>query len=205
MNRSETQKSFISRFIDWLSELSGYVSGVLILASMLVICYGVVLRYVLGASTVWQTELAIYFLMFAAFVGGAYGLKHGDQVKIDVVVNRLPGRAQLLVNFVAAILGFLFIATIAVLSFDLWWHAVQTGRRSGTAWNIPLSYPYFMLPLGMTLMALQYLVIAAEILRKFTSGRNGGPMPGESENIVEETGVRASVESEGAAEERKNQ
>ena len=205
MNRSETQKSFISRSIGWLSELSGYVSGVLILASMLIICYGVVLRYVLGASTVWQTELAVYFLMFAAFVGGAYGLKHGDHVKLDVVVNRLPGRVRLFTNFVAAVLGFLFIAVIGVLSFELWWDAVQTGRRSSTAWNIPLAYPYFMLPLGMTLMALQYLVIAAEILRKFISGEASGPIPGESEDIVEETGVQASDESEGAAEERKNQ
>ena len=204
MNSSETQKSFVSRSIGWLSELSGYVSGVLILASMLIICYGVVLRYVLGASTVWQTELAVYFLMFAAFVGGAYGLKHGDHVKLDVVVNRLPGRVRLFTNFVAAVLGFLFIAVIGVLSFELWWDAVQTGRRSSTAWNIPLAYPYFMLPLGMTLMALQYLVIAAEILRKFISGETGGPMPGEGEDI-EETGVQASDESEGAAEERKNQ
>lgn len=205
MNRSETQKSFVSRSISWLSELSGYASGVLILASMLIICYGVVLRYMLGASTVWQTELAVYFLMFAAFVGGAYGLKHGDHVKLDVVVNRLPGRAQLLVNLVAAALGFLFVAIIGVLSFELWWDAVQTGRRSSTAWNIPLGYPYFMLPLGMTLMALQYLVIAAEILRRFISGEASGPMPGEGEDIVEETGVRTSDESEGAAEERKNQ
>ena len=205
MNRSETQKSFVSRSISWLSELSGYASGVLILASMLIICYGVVLRYVLGASTVWQTELAVYFLMFAAFVGGAYGLKHGDHVKLDVVVNRLPGRAQLLVNLVAAALVFLFVAIIGVLSFELWWDAVQTGRRSSTAWNIPLGYPYFMLPLGMTLMALQYLVIAAEILRRFISGEASGPIPGEGEDIVEESGVRVSDESEGAAEERKNQ
>jgi TRAP-type C4-dicarboxylate transport system permease small subunit len=205
VNRSETQKSFVSRSIGWLSELSGYVSGVLILASMLIICYGVVLRYVLGASTVWQTELAVYFLMFAAFVGGAYGLKHGDHVKLDVVVNRLPGRVRLFTNFVAAVLGFLFIAVIGVLSFELWWDAVQTGRRSSTAWNIPLAIPYFMLPLGMTLMALQYLVIAAEILRKFISGETSDPMPGEGEDMVEESRVRASDESEGAAEERKNQ
>jgi TRAP-type C4-dicarboxylate transport system permease small subunit len=205
VNRSETQKSFVSRFIGWLSELAGYASGVLILASMLIICYGVFLRYVLGVSTVWQTELAIYFLMFAAFVGGAYGLKHGDHVKIDVVVDRLPGRVRLFVNFVAVVLSLLFIAIIGVLSFDLWWEAVERGRRSSTAWNIPLAYPYFMLPLGMALMALQYLLIAAEILRKFISGETGGPILGEGEDMVEETGVRASDKSEGAAEERKNQ
>ena len=185
MNRSETQKSFVSRFIGWLSELSGYVSGVLILASMLIICYGVVLRYVLGASTAWQNELAIYFLIFATFVGGAYGLKHGDHVKIDVVVNRLPGRVQLFVRLVAVILSFLFIAIIAVITFDLWWDAVQRGKRSGTVWNIPLSYPYFILPLGMTLIALQYLVIAAEIFQRLISGQTSGPTPDEGEEESE--------------------
>lgn len=186
MNRSGTQKSSVSRFIGWLSELSGYVSGVLILASMLIVCYAVVLRYVLGASTVWQTELAIYFLMFAAFVGGAYGLKHGDHVKIDLVVNRLPGRAQLFVRLVAVMLSLLFIAIIGVIGFELWWSAVQTGRRSGTAWNPPLSYPYFMLPLGMTLMALQYLVIAAELFRRLISGETSGRTPDESADEIEE-------------------
>ena len=204
-SRSETQKSFVSRSIGWLSELSGYASGVLILASMLIICYGVVLRYVLGASTVWQTELAVYFLMFAAFVGGAYGLKHGDHVRIDIVVNRLPGRVRLFINFVAVVLGFVFIAIIGVLGFDMWWEAVERGRRSSTAWRVPLAFPYFMLPLGMTLMALQYLIIAAEILRRFISGETSGPLPGEDEDIVEEAGVQASDESEGIAEERKNQ
>ena len=63
------------RYIERLSELAGYASAVLILASMLIVCYGVLLRYVFGASTVWQLELSTYFLMFAAFVGGAYGLE----------------------------------------------------------------------------------------------------------------------------------
>jgi TRAP-type C4-dicarboxylate transport system permease small subunit len=182
VNRSGTQESFLSRLIGWLSELAGYASSLLILASMLVICYAVLLRYVLGASTVWQTELAIYFLIFAAFVGGAYGLKHGDHVKIDVVVNRLPGRVQLFVRFVAAILGFFFILIIAVIGFELWWEAVQMGRRSGTAWNPPLAYPYFILPLGMTLIALQYLVIVAELFQRLVSGRPGGPPPDETED-----------------------
>lgn len=187
MSRSGTEKSsFPSRFIGWLCELSGYASAVLTLAAMLIICYSVFLRYVLGASTTWQNELAIYMLMFAAFVGAAYGLKHGDHVRIDVLVNRLPGRAQLLVRLIAVILSFLFIATIAVLGFELWWEAVEKGVRSGTVWNPPLSYAYFMLPLGMTLMALQYLVIAAGIFRRLISGETSGPMPDESEDEDEE-------------------
>ena len=162
MNRSETQKSFVSRSISWLSELSGYASGVLILASMLIICYGVVLRYVLVASTVWQTEQAVYFLMFAAFVGGAYGLRHGDHVNLSLIVERLPEKTRLYVRLLASVLGFLFVAIVAVIGYFLWWETTEAGRTSGTAWNVPLTYPYLIVPVGMTLIALQYLVIVVQ-------------------------------------------
>jgi TRAP-type C4-dicarboxylate transport system permease small subunit len=158
------------RYINRLSELAGYASAVLILVSMLIVCYGVFLRYVLGASTVWQLELSTYFLMFAAFVGGAYGLRHGDHVNLSLIVNRLPAKAQLYVKLAASVLGFVFIAVVAVIAYFLWWETTEAGRTSGTAWNVPLTYPYFIVPLGMTLIALQYLVIVVELFQRIRTG-----------------------------------
>ena len=158
------------RYIDRLSELAGYASAVLILASMLIVCYGVLLRYVFGASTVWQLELSTYFLMFAAFVGGAYGLKHGDHVNLSLIVDRLGGKTRLYVQLLASVLGFVFVAVVAVIAFDLWWETTQSGRTSGTAWNVPLTYPYLIVPLGMTLIALQYLVIVVQNFQRIKTG-----------------------------------
>ena len=171
------------RYIDRLSELAGYMSAVLILASMLIVCYGVFLRYVLGASTVWQLELSTYFLMFAAFVGGAYGLRHGDHVNLSLVVDRLPEKVRLYVRLLASILGFVFIFIVALIAYDLWWETTQEGRTSGTAWNVPLTYPYLIVPLGMTLIALQYLVIVVEIFQQIISGQTSDHQPDEGEDL----------------------
>ena len=168
------------RYIDRLSELAGYMSAILILASMLIVCYGVFLRYVLGASTVWQLELSTYFLMFAAFVGGAYGLKHGDHVNLSLIVDRLPEKVRLYVQLVASILGFLFVAIVAAIAYVLWWETTEAGRTSGTAWNVPLTYPYLIVPLGMTLIALQYLVI---VVRIFQQIRTSDHRPDEVEDL----------------------
>lgn len=167
---SRPDKFFLFRWVDRVSDLAGYISGVLLLVSTLVICEAVTLRYVIGAPTVWQTELSIYLLMFAAFVGGAYGLKHGDHVNVDLVVGKLPERARVVASIAAAILGLVFVVVVAVISFRLWWHATTTGMRSGTAWNPPMTYPYFIVPLGMTLMGLQYLSIIYDRLRDLRSG-----------------------------------
>jgi TRAP-type C4-dicarboxylate transport system permease small subunit len=158
------------RYINWLSELAGYASAVLILISMLVVCYGVLLRYFFGVSTVWQLELSTYFLMFAAFVGGAYGLRHGDHVNLSLIVDRLPAKTRLYVKLIASILGFVFIAVVAVIAYFLWWETTEAGRTSGTAWNVPLTYPYLIVPLGMTLIALQYLVIVVELIQRIRTG-----------------------------------
>ncbi len=170
MSGPGNRRSPFLSYIDRLSELAGYMSAVLILVSMLIVCYGVFLRYVLGASTVWQLELSTYFLMFAAFVGGAYGLRHGDHVNLSLIVDRLPEKAQLYVKLVASILGFVFIAIVAVISYFLWWETAEAGRTSGTAWNVPLTYPYLIVPLGMTLIALQYLVIVVELIQRIRTG-----------------------------------
>jgi TRAP-type C4-dicarboxylate transport system permease small subunit len=173
----------VLRYIDRLSELSGYVSAVLILVSMLIVCYGVFLRYVLGASTVWQLELSTYFLMFAAFVGGAYGLKHGDHVNLSLIVDRLPQKNRLYVRLLASVLGFVFIVIVAVIAWFLWWETTGAGRTSGTAWNVPLTYPYLIVPLGMTLIALQYLVIVVHIFEQIISGRTGDQPPDEGGDL----------------------
>jgi TRAP-type C4-dicarboxylate transport system permease small subunit len=170
------------RYIDRLSELAGYISAVLILVSMLVVCYGVFLRYVLGASTVWQLELSTYFLMFAAFVGGAYGLKHGDHVNLSLIVDRLPEKTRLYVRLLASVLGFVFVAIVASIAYVLWWETTEAGRTSGTAWNVPLTYPYLIVPLGMTLIALQYLVIVVRIVQQIRTSDHppdeGGDLEG---------------------------
>lgn len=155
----------VVRTIDRLSELAGYTSAVLILLTVLVICYAVLLRYIVGASTVWQTELAVYFLIYASFVGAAYGLKHDDHVKVDLVVRRLPPRVREVVRLIAAALGCLLAIGVAGVGVQLWWEVAEAGRRSGTAWNVPLAFPYIILPLGMALLALQYAAVIAGIVR----------------------------------------
>jgi len=48
----------------------------------------------------------------------------------------------------------------------MWWDAYRLGWRSGTLWNPPLAIPYAFIPLGMILLALQYIVYIAELILK---------------------------------------
>jgi TRAP-type C4-dicarboxylate transport system permease small subunit len=164
MPTSQRREPRLLRAIDAVTEICGYLSGACIALATLVICYSVTVR-ALGQSTIWQTELTTYLLIFVTFVGGAYGLKHGSHVNVDVLISRLPARARVAVELLAMALSLVLIVVVLLRGVEMWWLATTEGFRSGTAWNPPLTVPYAVLPLGMALLALQYLALAWRRIR----------------------------------------
>ena len=158
------------RWANVLSEISGYLSAVALVLATLAMMYGVLLRYFFGRPTVWQTEVSIYLLVFVTFVGAAYGLKHHAHVGVDLLVERLPLRARLLVRVVTALLALVVVAAVVWTSYGTWWEAVEGDFRSPTALRAPLSVVYAILPLGMVLVALQYLAFVIEGIRALVAG-----------------------------------
>lgn len=174
--REERREFFLFRWVDAVSEVVGYLSGACIFLATLVICYAVVLR-AMGQSTIWQTELAVYLLIFVTFVGGAYGLKHGSHVNVDLLLTRLPPRGRLVLQSLGVVLSLVLIAAVGWRSVHSWWEATQQGWTSSTAWNPPLTYPYAIVPVGMALMALQYLTILGRCVRELVRGRGETGQP----------------------------
>lgn len=150
------------RWASWLSELTGYLSGVALVVATLVTTHGVFVRYVLRESTIWQTETTIYLLMFVTFVGAAYGLKHHAHVGVDLLVEQVEGRARLVWKLITAVLCLGVVLVVLWTSFEMWHEAWEGGHRSATAWRAPLSIAYAILPLGMLLVALQYVAMIIE-------------------------------------------
>ncbi len=167
------------RWVDRVSEATGYISGGCIMLATLVICYAVVMRAA-GQSTIWQTELAVYLLIFVTFVGGAYGLKHGAHVHLDLLDHRLSVRGRLVLQTVRAALSLVLIAVVAWYSLQMWWEATSQGFTSGTAWDPPLTYIYAILPVGMILIGLQYLVVIARAVLELLGRSDDGDVEGRS-------------------------
>lgn len=170
VSENKTKKFFLFRWIDLLSEASGYLGGIAIVIATLIICYAVTVRYLFGIAGGWTTELSVYLLIFATFVGGAYGLKHDAHVGVDLLINKLSGRAQAAAKLIASLLALVIVSVVVWRAWTLWWEVTEAGFSSASAWGPPLAYPYFILPLGMTLIALQYLVIISTQIRQLIKG-----------------------------------
>jgi TRAP-type C4-dicarboxylate transport system permease small subunit len=168
------------RWANTLSEIAGYLSAVALVLATLAMVHGVLTRYLFGRPTVWQTEVSIYLLVFVTFVGAAYGLKHHAHVGVDLLVERLPLRARLGARLFNGILSLVVVAVVLWTSYGTWWEAVEGNFRSPTALRAPLSAVYAIVPLGMLLVAFQYLAFLIEGFQ----GLLGGEDAAESAEIL---------------------
>ncbi len=163
----------VFRAIELLSDLSGYVAAVAILIATLVIVEQVVVRYVFRLPTIWQVELAVYLLIAATFVGAAYGLKENSHINIELVTILLPPGVKRWLDLFTSSVALAFCAYLTWKGAVMWWEAYEGKWRTSSLWSIPLTYPYAILPMGMGLTSLQYVVKIADRVAELRGTRPG--------------------------------
>ena len=78
--------------VDGVSEYIGKSFGWLIFILTGMLCAEVLLRYFFNAPTVWADEGSTYVFGPYFALGGAYALKKGTMIKVDIIVNKLSHR-----------------------------------------------------------------------------------------------------------------
>jgi TRAP-type C4-dicarboxylate transport system permease small subunit len=158
----------IGLLIDGLGALSGAVIG----AMALLITADVVMRALAIRPLGWTVEMTEYGLLVVGFLGAPWVLRHGDHIRVDVVLRGLSpvwaGRMLILANAIALI-ACLFVA----------WYGLQAAMQAFARGSIlfkTLHMPQWIIlsimPLGVGLLAYEFL---SRILRRLA----GRAVPGE--------------------------
>jgi TRAP-type C4-dicarboxylate transport system permease small subunit len=145
------------KFVAAVSKACGMFAAALIGSAILVVCQMVVMRYFLNASTVWQTEFVVFSLVAATFIGSPYVLLIRGHVNVDLLPHYLGRRGRHLLALLASSGGLLFCLVLAWTGYDLFHEALVNGWTTDTVWQLPLWIPYLSLPIGIGLLALQYV------------------------------------------------
>jgi TRAP-type C4-dicarboxylate transport system permease small subunit len=146
------------RAVNFASNVLGVVSAAGIVAATLTITYGVIVRYLFRMPTIWQTEISIYLLMGATFLGCPWVLKEEGHIHIDLVTSRFTDRVNAYLNVFTSIVAMVFCVLVAWRAWIMWYEAFEGGWESESILSVPLVYPYLILPLGMSLTFLQFIV-----------------------------------------------
>jgi TRAP-type C4-dicarboxylate transport system permease small subunit len=145
------------RAVAGLSMLCGWTAALMILASVLITCQMIFIRFVLGQSTIWQTEAVIYLMIGATLLGLPYVQMMRGHVNVDLLPIWARGRVRKALALLVLISTMAVIGIMFFYSYEMWHFAWARGWKSETIWGIHLWIPYLALPLGFGLYLLQLI------------------------------------------------
>jgi TRAP-type C4-dicarboxylate transport system permease small subunit len=144
--------------IDGLTYLTGWTAALCLVGAAFIVTEAVVVRKILGISTIWQIEASVFLLILVVFAGAPFVQKNEHHLNVDLVVIHLAPRTREIVLIIVSIISCLIAAVLAWYAWPMWWETVVGNQHSESLWGPPLWIPYLFLPLGMTLLFLQYIV-----------------------------------------------
>ncbi|MEN8760177.1 MAG: TRAP transporter small permease, partial [Desulfobacterales bacterium] len=146
------------RITDGLTVITGWVAALCLVAAALIVTEAVIVRKLLGISTIWQIEASVFLLIFTVFVGASFVQKNEHHLNVDLVIIHLSPPTREITLIVVSIISCILTAILAWYAWPMWWETVVQNEHSESLWGPPLWIPFLFLPLGMTLLFLQYIV-----------------------------------------------
>lgn len=138
--------------------ITGVSAGVAAWCGALLVFAGVIARYVFDYGIIFAVEYTAYLTGFIAFVGAVYTQGVKGHVSVNLVVSRLPKRAQqwlgviTLTASLALSLVFLYWASVMV------WVSIDTGTRAVGATGTSTVVPQSPLVIGFFLLTIVLIV-----------------------------------------------
>ena len=142
------------------------IGMVAILAASLVLTSSVVSRYVMKASTDWQDETAVFLLVGGTFLCGAFVQSTRGHVGIEALVGVLSAGVNRVRMFLVDLVSLLFCLFFTWKCWTLFHEAWVDKQTTSSTWGPPLSIPYGLMSVGMTLLCLQLVVQVAAGLNR---------------------------------------
>ena len=159
----------IDRALRLINRAALTVGMVALVAAAFVLTYSVFSRYWFKAATDWQDEAAVFLLVGAIFLCGAYVQSFRGHVGIEAVASILPPAINRARMIFVDVLTLLFCTFFAWKSWTLFHEAWVDKQTTSSSWAPPLSIPYGLMAAGFTLLALQVLL---QTLAHFARPRN---------------------------------
>jgi TRAP-type C4-dicarboxylate transport system permease small subunit len=160
----------LSKIITCLTYITGWTAALSLVAAAIIVTEAVIVRKVFGVSTIWQIEASVFLLIFTVFAGAPFVQKNEHHLNVDLIIIHLSPRTREITLIIVSIITCLLAAVLAWYAWPMWWESVVNNEHSESLWGPPLWIPYFFLPLGMTLLFLQYIIY---IHGKITALRKG--------------------------------
>lgn len=146
------------RAVDAVSNVTGLIAMYIVFIMIGILAYASIMKVFFLPSN-WTVEMA-QFVMVAYFaIGGAYTLKEGEHVRMDLVYSGLAVRTKARVDLFTSVVLIGFLVMLQIGGISSLTYSIQYGEKSFSAWA-PIMWPIkLVLNVGIFLTLLQAVAI----------------------------------------------
>jgi C4-dicarboxylate transporter, DctQ subunit len=138
-----------------LNIIESALSGIFFIFGVGISLYSVFMRYVLGASQSWATEIYTMLLVWAIFIGFSTALKEDKHIAIEMVYDKSGPKMRNFSQVVTLLVGLGFSLFIVVTGMEMVLTAYSQGIKT-----IDLGFPiwvnYLIMPIAGTLLFIRF-------------------------------------------------
>jgi len=120
-----------------------------------VLTYSVFSRYIFHAATDWQDEVAVFSIVGAVFLSGAWVQSQRGHIGIEAIASVLPPGVNRVRQIVVDIMTLAFCTFFAWKSWTLFHEAWVDKMTTSSTFSPPLTIPYGLMAAGMSLLVIQ--------------------------------------------------
>jgi TRAP-type C4-dicarboxylate transport system permease small subunit len=151
----------VERALALLNSVIVVFAALALIAACAILSYSVAGRALFHSPNYWQDEAAVFLLVGATFMSSAYVQGQRGHIGIEAFVGLLSPTANRVRLWLVDVASLLFCAFFAWKSWTLTHDAYVDGQVSNSMWSPPLSIPYSLMAVGMTLLCVQLLLQVA--------------------------------------------
>jgi TRAP-type C4-dicarboxylate transport system permease small subunit len=122
-----------------------YVSVACMALILLLVIGQVIMRYIFNSPLVWSEELAVYCMVWLAFVGAIIAMRDKEHIEVDIVLVFLPEKFRHLMKLVSRSITAIFLLVLTVYGFQL---TMENYNIPSAANQIHMGYVYIIIPVS---------------------------------------------------------
>jgi TRAP-type C4-dicarboxylate transport system permease small subunit len=157
----------IDLFAEWVDRALQALLVIVLSGIFLLMFAQVILRYVIHSPFAWIEELAAYLLPVLALWGAAVCIRHGNHLKVDLLLEALPRVLRSLLVIAIHLLIFYFALKVYQSGHAL----VELGRNElVTSQTFSLYWPRMTIVMGGVIIMFQTAVVILKEVASLLGG-----------------------------------
>ena len=171
-------------FLDRLYLFSGYAAGVFLIAIFVLMMLLSAGRPV-GFNIPAGDDLVSWCMVATSFLGLAHTFRHGEMIRVGLLIDRLEGRTRHAVEIVSLLVGGFFVAFFAYYAVQLTWYSWAFNDMAQGVLAVPLWIPQLGYSGGLIILLIAFIDEFIHVISGNTP-RYEKPKPKTAEEAVEQ-------------------